>query len=118
MAAAGHDHPATIGRSQPSKSARLPLRMSAASKSEYDCGCQAATPETTDDDDSASCASVASESSTAVGEEDSHMEPKGTTTCTSKGTSPFLSDSELNRALLEIREFGLNMNISLLDDEM
>ncbi|KAJ2458120.1 hypothetical protein GGF42_002270 [Coemansia sp. RSA 2424] len=114
MSAVGHDGLAAIGRSatsttrhQPNKGARLPLRMSFAIDGEYDdCGCQAVVPETADDDDSISCASVGSDSSTAVGG------------ALSKGTSPFLSDSELSRALLEIREFSRNMNISLLEDDM
>ncbi|KAJ2744243.1 hypothetical protein GGI20_003142 [Coemansia sp. BCRC 34301] len=103
MSAAGHGHLATADRSltpatkhQPSKSTRQPLRLSSAS--EYDCDCHAAASETTDDDDSVSCTSAVSDGS--------------------KGTSPFLSDSELDRALFEIREFSRNMNISLLDDEM
>ncbi|KAJ2060970.1 hypothetical protein GGI17_003394 [Coemansia sp. S146] len=141
MSVAGCDRPATIGRSVVSY--RHPLNtsthqsphMSAASDDddddesdhESDGGdSHAAAPESADDaasldydDDSHSCASIASDSSTAVGGE-SHttFQEAESEASASKGTSPFLSDSELNRALLEIREFGRNMNISLLDDEM
>ncbi|KAJ1902551.1 hypothetical protein LPJ71_005528, partial [Coemansia sp. S17] len=139
MSVTSCDRPATIGRSaasfrhSPNTSTHQSLHMSAASGDEdesdheSDGGSSHATaPESTDDtasvdydDDNHSCASISSDSSTAVGEE-SHttfQEAESETTA-SKGTSPFLSDSELNRALLEIREFSLNMNISLLDDEL
>ncbi|KAJ2865553.1 hypothetical protein GGH94_002150 [Coemansia aciculifera] len=139
MSVAGCDRPATIGRSAVphrhplNTSAHQSPHMSAASDDdgesdhESDGGdSHGAAPESIDDtasldydDDSHSCASIASDSSTAVGGE-SHatFQEAESETSASKGTSPFLSDSELNRALLEIREFGRNMNISLLDDEM
>ncbi|KAJ2696931.1 hypothetical protein H4218_004297 [Coemansia sp. IMI 209128] len=131
MSVAASDRPATVGRSAASskralrKSAYPSLRMSAASDEESDSDSLTAAPEAADDsaslnyDDSHSCASVASESSTAVGEEPyaGFFEAESEASA-SKGTSPFLSDSELNRALLEIHEFSRNMNICLLDDEM
>ncbi|KAJ2831547.1 hypothetical protein GGI24_001538 [Coemansia furcata] len=139
MSVAGCDRPATIGRSTASSrhspnacAHRLLHKFTASdhegnneSDHEGDCDSHEVIPESTDDttsldyDDSNSCASIASDISTAVGgEPNTTFQETESETSTSKGTSPFLSDSELNRALLEIHEFSRNMNISLLDEEM